>query len=87
MAEHHVPRLPGQLDHPQRHPVDDGLRVHEGGDPVGRRRGQPGEIAEPSMAVFHVATWKTAIDVRVALREYRLRGLGGVYAVARIYDV
>jgi hypothetical protein len=39
------------------------------------------------MAVFHVATWKTAIDVRVGLREYRLRGLGGVYAVARIYDV
>jgi hypothetical protein len=36
MAEDHVPRLARQLDHAKGHAVDDGFRVHEGGDPVGR---------------------------------------------------
>jgi hypothetical protein len=35
IAEDHVSRLARQLDHPKRHAVDDGLGVHEGGDPVG----------------------------------------------------
>ena len=49
MAEDHVSRITGQLDHAQRHAVDSGLGVHERGDPVGRRRRQPGERCEPGM--------------------------------------
>jgi hypothetical protein len=36
VAEDHVPRLARQLDHAQGHAVDDGLAIHEGGDPVSR---------------------------------------------------
>jgi hypothetical protein len=36
MAEHHVSRRARQLDHPERHSVDNGFLVHEGGNPVGR---------------------------------------------------
>jgi hypothetical protein len=36
MAEDHVAWPARQLDHTDRHAVDDGLGVHEGGDPVGR---------------------------------------------------
>jgi O-acetylserine/cysteine efflux transporter len=35
MAQDHVPRLARQLDHAQRHAVDDGFPAHERGDPVG----------------------------------------------------
>jgi GNAT superfamily N-acetyltransferase len=36
MAEDHIPRLARQFDHAKRHALDDGLAVHESGDPVGR---------------------------------------------------
>jgi hypothetical protein len=35
MAEDHVTRLAGQLDHAKGHAFDTGFRVHESGDPVG----------------------------------------------------
>jgi hypothetical protein len=35
MAEDHVSRFAGQFDHPEGHAFDDGLLVHEGGDPAG----------------------------------------------------
>jgi hypothetical protein len=36
MAEDHIPRLARQFDHAKGHPIDDGLCLHENGDPVGR---------------------------------------------------